>query len=116
MARMQTLDLKQGATLSRAGLLPEGALYPGGTWTAKCEAVTKTDPPVRFTLQATLTPPTAPATQYVVHLFAPAALTNTWPVGRLLCDVDFVDSAASPSAFVVSSTTFAINVIEDVTT
>jgi hypothetical protein len=111
----QVLNIKQGATLSQGGLVPQDVLYPGGTWTAKSEAVVRGKESVRFTLTATLTPPVAPSTDWAFLLFAPASATELWPIGKLLCDVDFIDSAASPEPFVISSETFTIVVEKDIT-
>ena len=110
-----TIDHKRGATFTPAGMLPEGALYADGTWTAKAEAVER-NTRKRYTLTATLIPPVAPETRYTLHLFAPASMTKEWTApGKMDCDVDFIDSAATPEPFSLPSKTFVINVLKDVT-
>ena len=115
MALLKTLEIKRGATLSRAALLPAGALYADGTWIAKCEAVGKLSG-TRVTITATILPPVAPNTQRTLHLFAPASQTKLWPIEKLECDVDFIDESAEGEPFVLPSKTFLIDVKKDVTT
>lgn len=114
MATLKTLEIKRGATLTRASLLPAGALYEGGAWTAKCQAVGKFTN-TRIDLVATLLPPVAPNTQYTLHLFAPASQTKLWAIEKYECDVDLIDGAAQPEPFVVPSATFLIDVKKDIT-
>lgn len=114
MATLKTIEIKRGATLTRAVLVPADAIYPGGAWIAKCEAVGKLSN-TRVTLTATLLPPVAPNTQYTLHLFAPASATKLWPVEKFECDVDLIDTAAEGEPFVLPSETFLIDVKKDVT-
>ena len=114
MPTPKVLEIKRGATLSRAQLLPADALYEGGTWIAKCQAVGKLSEE-RVTLTAALLPPVAPNTQYTLHLFAPASATALWNVEKYECDVDLIDTSADPEPFVIPSATFLIDVKKDVT-
>lgn len=104
----------RGDTFSRAGFLPINHLYAGGQWIVKCDAVEKISG-VRHSFVATLIPPTAPETRTMVHLFAPASAVQAWAVGKLKCDIEFIDTAAQPEPFKASSLTFIIALAEDVT-
>jgi hypothetical protein len=114
MSTPTTIDHKRGDTFTKAGLLPAGALYAGGTWVAKADAVEKLGG-VRHALAAQLIAPIAPDTRYTLHLFAPASAVQTWRVGKLECDVEFLDTAAEGEPFKASSLTFVINLKADVT-
>jgi len=108
------VNIKKGATLSLAGVLPTGALYEEGSWSAKCQAKPRGSE-TRLNLEATLEAPNSPGEQYVVHLFAAASATAAWPVGQLSCDIDFTDAGASPEPYVISTATFTLNVVDEVT-
>ena len=109
-----SIDHKRGDTFSRAVFVPEGTLYDGGTWVAKCEANDRLTSK-KFALTANLIPPVAPETRYVLHLSAPASETALWPVSKLSADVEFIDEAAVPEPFKASSKTFTIVVKKDET-
>jgi hypothetical protein len=69
----------------------------------------------RRTLTATLVPPTAPETRYLLRLYSPASETARWSPGRYLGDVKFTDESAQPEPFSVSSATFAVQLQPDKT-
>jgi hypothetical protein len=47
----------------------------------------------------------------VFSLSATAAQTATWPLGSLLIDIEFID----PTGFVISSQTFTMQLVRDIT-
>ena len=57
----------------------------------------------------------APETRYMLHLSAPASATKLWRVEKLECDVELIDTAATPEPFKASTLTFVIDVKKDVT-
>lgn len=111
MAVLSSISLKRGDTLSLSGFLPVDAL-PAGAWTAACDLFHKQSG-ARKSVVATLTPPVAPETRYMLALYAPASEVALWPTGKYLGDVEFTDSSALPEPFKISSNDFLLTLEED---
>jgi hypothetical protein len=102
------MKFKRGDTFYFAGLLP--VALAAGNWSAAC--VLEAEDGTKFPVTATLTPPVAPETKHTLALSQTAALTATWPVGKMKGDVQFTDAGQVP-AFVFSSRDFEFDVIAD---
>jgi hypothetical protein len=101
-------NFKRGATLSLGGTVQ----LPSGTWTATAQA-RKPDLTLVEGLHVTLTAPVSPSTLHTLVLEAHSDETNDWPIEALACDIRFADASTPP--VVLDSTTFTINVVQEIT-
>jgi hypothetical protein len=103
---------KRGDTFQYAGYVT----LPDGLWlgASQVRLPMKIDgaPPVAE-LAVTITPPTPPETVSGILLYALPDAVETWPLGVLVCDVQFT-SDADPNS-VLSTETFAFTLVKDVT-
>jgi hypothetical protein len=104
---MQSYPTKRGDTLSLGGTVT----LPPRTWTPVCQ-VRDANHNLIETLAVTLTPPTSPPSTgdwtYSILVVGDSVHGATWPLGRLFCDVRFVDNSTPP--VVRTFPTFAIDV------
>lgn len=103
---LQFFILKTGATLSLAGTVS----LPTGTWTATSEVKTL-DGTLVDVLSVTLAAPVSPSTLWTIQLFADAAVTETWPLGMLNCDIRYIDAGGN----VIYTPTFQFNMVQEIT-
>ena len=97
----------QGDTFSLAGY---ATLPIGDTWGATSELRDNRGNLIQE-LAVTLQAPTGEETAWPLLLYAPAADTNTWPLGPLTCDLRFQYGTT-----VVHSAKFVVNVTNQITT
>jgi hypothetical protein len=101
-------NFKRGSTLSLGGTVQ----LPSGTWTATAQVKDSSLTLVEG-MNVTLTPPVAPSTLHTIVLEAHSTMTNDWPIDSLQCDIRFADASTPP--VVLDSTTFVINVQQEIT-
>lgn len=101
------MHIKRGDTFSLMGVMPTD--WPVGDWTVRAAFCDKKR--YYHTVEASLTE--TPEGK-VLSLFASPAVTRQWSVGPGRFDVEFTNSSITP-AFVISSSTMNIEVIEDIT-
>lgn len=105
---MQTYTHKRGDTFSLAGTVLG---VSSGATVARAQLRGNTPPYLLVqTLNVTLGPYVDDVTPRAL-LVEQSTSSTAWPIGTLLCDVEFDE----PGGIVVSSPTFAINVVLDVT-
>jgi hypothetical protein len=109
---MEKISVKQGATLSLAGLFT----LPAGTWTASSN-IEATDGTIIAALDVTLTElaePDEDGNTHSVLMVCTAAQAETFEVGKTyVCDLIFTDD--SPEPVVLKTDTFGIKVVREVT-
>lgn len=100
------IEQVKGATFSYAGTVT----LPEGTWTGACSLRQGAGGAIVGTITLTLTGATTP---YNLMAYASAAETANWPIGTLVGDFRFTDSATVPN--VIVSPKFQIKVVQGVT-
>lgn len=109
---MEKISVKQGATLSLAGLFT----LPAGTWTAASN-IEQTDGTLVCAMDVTITElaePDADGKTHSVLAVCTAAQSEAFEVGKTyVCDIIFTDD--SPEPVVLKTDTFGIKVVREVT-
>lgn len=108
---------KRGDTFSYAGPIE----LPAGVWTGAAQLrvpwcgddePAESDEPMDD-LVVTMTAPESPATAWGVVIARESDDTAAWPIGSFYCDIQFSDDSSPPQ--VISTQTFTVKVVQDVT-
>lgn len=100
---------KRGDSFSYSGAIT----LPVGTWTGAAQLRKSYESDPVDTLTVAMSPPHDTVTTWAVLITATASEAALWPTGQVLCDIQFSNTESPPR--VISTETFAIDVIKDVT-